>query len=194
MKRLSLIILIVCTAFILPGCNSDSSDSNDNNSEQEFSEPLSCVELCNTTLPELCPDFYNHPDYEYTIANCESDCNGFWSDVDRSCMTDATECSQVTPAGDSYCEENPEDPFEDEEEPEENISCETACRNYADCAGLSAGASAGDLQEAYNSCYSECQGWSEDTITCLSNANGNTLAGCATISLCGVDEYMGGIE
>ncbi|MCP4714942.1 MAG: hypothetical protein GY868_07485 [Deltaproteobacteria bacterium] len=193
MKRLPLVILIACFGFSMSGCEPGNSEPEETNPETEISEPLACFELCHTTLPGLCPDYYNNPDFEYTEAGCESDCQGFWSDVVRSCMTDATECNQITP-GEPYCEENPEDPFEYEENPAENNNCDAACTNYAECAGLSAGASAGDLQEAYNSCYSECQGWSEDTITCMSNADGSTPMGCAIISLCGVDEYLGAIQ
>lgn len=188
-------------AFALLGCNKETpqvtSDSkNDSN--------ISCFSLCHETIQDKCMDTI--VDYEandvpvltnetiYNPEYCTSECEANWTDEVMQCVHDIKSCEQLGPKAD-YCITNPpEDPFEYPQEKAENKNCDKACTNYADCAGMADDATETDIQEAYETCYSECQGWTEKTISCMANANGKTVNGCMTVSMCGLQQYQGVID
>ncbi|MBU0577646.1 hypothetical protein KKF73_03705 [Patescibacteria group bacterium] len=199
MKKLLTLTLAFSFALLITGCNKENPQANTNpNNETE----INCFTLCNETILEKCEDEiveYEANDVPVltndTIYNnefCEAQC-ATWTPEVMKCIHNAKSCEQIGPEAEYCITTPPEDPFEYPEEVAENKNCDKACKNYGDCAGLADDATTEDIQEAYNSCYSECQGWSEKTIKCMSDA-GSSPMGCATLSMCGLQEYQGMID
>ena len=199
MKNTS-ILLGLAIIVLLTGCNqNDSTPASTTDSE----ENLNCVTLCYDTIPELCADDIAnfeandvHVMTNNTVYNdeyCEAQCAG-WTPEMMKCVNNAKNCDQIGMNANSCTTNEPDSPFEYNEEHAEVTACSTACNNYAKCASFTAGATAGDVQEAYNSCYSECQGWSPTTIACMSKHNADSMQNCMNITNCGLNEYRGMVE
>lgn len=179
MKKILFLIALI-SLITLNGC--------DKNEALDAISPKTCFELCHQHIPEICPEYFLELD-DYTFENCEKDCAKFWNDVTISCISDATTCEQLS-YDEPYCTEDAEEGFEMEKAPEEKSACDTACANYAICAGYADDATEMDKVEAYETCYGECQHWSEETIRCTSKRI-NSAMDCATLSMCGLKEYKG---
>ena len=72
---------------------------------------------------------------------------------------------------------------------ENSYTCDDVCNRYRACAMMGAGVTSADGDDAYNTCYEECQNWSDDTITCIGDTNVGTAMGCANLSMCAIAEY-----
>lgn len=82
----------------------------------------------------------------------------------------------------------------DKEEKKEIIStsCVDACKKYSDCASYTEGATKEDLQDAYDSCFEECQKWSDKTKICINKRQINAPIDCENLGFCALSEYGGG--
>lgn len=82
----------------------------------------------------------------------------------------------------------------DKEEKKEIIStsCVDACKKYSDCASYTEGVTKEDLQDAYDSCFEECQKWSDKTKICINKKPITAPIDCENLSFCALPEYGGG--
>ncbi|MBN2087348.1 hypothetical protein JW758_03295 [Candidatus Peregrinibacteria bacterium] len=200
MKKLLILSLAFTFAISLSGCNKGNTTTTSNNDAAKNNEELNCFTLCHDTIVEKCEDQIVEmeandipvmtSDTIYNSEFCQTECMANWTPEIMQCVHNAKSCDQIGPTAEFCITNPPEDPFEYPEETAENKNCSKACKNYADCAGFGTDATPADLLEAYNSCYGECQGWSEKTIKCMSDADGNSANGCIKISMCGLGEYQ----
>jgi len=80
----------------------------------------------------------------------------------------------------------------DEKEPEIiSDSCHDACQKYKKCASYGDDISAEDLQDAYDSCFEECQEWSKETIICINKKAIKIPNDCLNLTRCALPEYGG---
>ena len=196
------LILTVFSLSLLAGC------AKDNNAvttpEGNHEEGLNCFTLCTETIPALCEDTIvgmeangisvMSSDTIYNDEFCQAQCMG-WTPEIMNCVNRAESCEQLG-ASAEYCITNePEDPFvyDEDDKKEGSSSCDTACSNYAGCAGLGADATPGDLAEAYETCMGECANWDQENISCMANQTVGPQ-GCMNLSLCGLKQYKGMIE
>ncbi len=193
MKRIA-ILLSLSSLLLLTACTKNEGSSAP---AADAGDSLNCFTLCHDTIPEKCED--EIVNYEASGANvmtndtiyndefCEAQCATWTSEI-MNCVNSANSCDQIGPEAE-YCITNePESPFETDEI-EEVSACDKACKNYSKCAGYGTGATATDVQEAYNTCYQECQNWAEETISCMSKYNADEVKNCMNITMCGLTEY-----
>lgn len=196
MKKTTLLIALI-SVVLLTGCTKD---KNPTTTQENKGDELNCFTLCHETIPEKCSDEIVEfeangvdvmtNDTIYNDEFCDAQCNS-WTPEVMACINSAKSCDQIGPEAE-YCMTNePESPFEYDEEKKEVSACDAACKNYSKCAGFTAGATAGDVQEAYNTCYGECQSWSEKTISCMSKQKVSNVQNCMNITACGLQEYQG---
>ncbi len=70
------------------------------------------------------------------------------------------------------------------------FTCKDACQMYSDCAGYGEGVGAKGMQEAYNSCFQECQKWSTKTLSCIKKIGTiKSAVDCAPLTMCALKEY-----
>ena len=73
-----------------------------------------------------------------------------------------------------------------------STSCVDACKKYSDCASYTEGATKEDLQDAYDSCFEECQKWSDKTKICINKKQINAPIDCENLGFCALSEYGDG--
>ena len=73
-----------------------------------------------------------------------------------------------------------------------STSCVDACKKYSDCASYTEGATKEDLQDAYDSCFEECQKWSDKTKICINKKPIAAPIDCENLGFCALSEYGGG--
>ena len=167
---------------------------------EDQNQPIpDCHTLCYDKIQELCMDDIvellsdgNIMDASmYNEEGCETICNK-WTDDTKRCIGKATKCESLSQE-EPYCKDEGEDIVEYIED-KENTKCSSACYKYKRCVLLSDDVSLVDANEAYTTCYGECQNWTKETIMCMNNTETGTAMGCMKHSQCGLAEYKGMIE
>jgi hypothetical protein len=207
-KVLILFFLLV----FLTGCQSNKNNKNhadrfDNNpntktdiemyNEEMDKEIPDCFSLCHNKIQDICMDEIVDILSEGQVSDnsiyneeaCEGVCMSEWSDDVRTCVSKANKCDSISQS-EPYCkEEEDNSAVEYIDEKEVNYDCSGACYKYKVCAMMADDATAEDGNEAYNTCFGECQNWSEKTLDCIKKSDTGTAMGCAKLSACGLAEY-----
>jgi len=205
MKKLIVIVFLL----LLAGCQGNKTglqhenrfDNNPNLRDDiemynDDKELPSCFEICHNKIQDICMDDIVELEaqdiwYGDSILDtdfCEQKCTS-WTDDTLECMAKATKCESVS-SQEPYCREEEDNSIiEYIPEKEVNYGCSEACYKYKRCALMADDATQQDGNEAYNTCFNECQNWSEKTLSCIKEAEANTPMGCAKLSACGIAEY-----
>lgn len=157
------------------GCNSSTP------TPPEFDE-ANCFTVCHDKIKALCPDA------NIDLDDCLTRCNG-WKDSAIECMSKATKCDQINVNEGSCRSENEEDPYEYEPEKPTDYRCTKACYNYKYCVSYADDDTQADRNAAYNTCFQECQHWSEKTVKCMSGFRAQNTMDCMKVTQCGLAEY-----
>lgn len=202
------IIIIVACILLLGGCQKSNNHENrfDNNPNlrtdlEMYNEEMdkvvpNCFDICHKKIPDLCVDEiveYEDQDIYYGDSVKDEDfCDGIcdsWTDDTKRCMAKAKKCDSIT-SREPYCKEEEDDSaIEYEPEKEVNYNCTKACYKYKECALLTDDATAQDGNEAYQTCFEECQNWSQKTVKCVSDTETGTPMGCTNMTACALKEY-----
>jgi len=70
-----------------------------------------------------------------------------------------------------------------------NFTCVEACKMYKECAGFGENVGEKGKNEAYDSCFQECQNWSQETLNCMKKITINSPIDCAPLTMCALKEY-----
>ncbi len=171
---------------------------------------VSCTTLCQNKIPSLCSD-----ELEYSQDNCEANCNT-WTNSLKTCVSKADDCEQLDldfsrSADDlareavdstlkdknkiskaSHCtivDDDYSDIAEYEDVKETQFGCSGACYKYKQCAGFGEDITEETMNEAYDSCFEQCQTWSENTLNCMKKVKINSPMDCMPLTKCGLIEY-----
>jgi hypothetical protein len=198
------IVFIIALVFITSGCQMKGGnqvqknriDDNSNTKDGIEMDLPNCFDLCHNKIQDICmDDIVNleasdswYGDTILDIDHCDQSC-GSWNDSVLSCIGKATKCDSIS-SSEPYCKEEEDNSMvEYIPEKETNFGCSSACYKYKACAMRADDATAEDGNSAYDTCFEECQNWSEQTLTCMKKNSAETAMGCANLSMCGLQEY-----
>ncbi len=182
--------------------------NNDDKKIPENDKYISCTEICNKDLINTCDNIVGN------IDNCEANCNE-WTPSMKSCVKKASKCEELDlnfsrTAEDIFRESkgkivSEEDRIKnssnctivdddysdiaDVDQEETRFGCSSACYKYKKCAGFSEGVGEKGMNEAYDTCFEQCQKWSKKTLDCFSKIQINSPTDCMPLTMCGLSEY-----
>ena len=201
MKKI--LVLLPLAVLIFAGCNkpkANPQNPQEQNQNQQENADANCFSICHEKIQDACleeiiefgPEELAASGSLMDPSSCEATCAANFDDFTLDCFTKITKCDQVG-SGDPWCKEPeiPDSEVYEIEEPITRTGCQIPCEKYKKCAGYGDDATAGDTQEAYNSCMEVCQGWSDSTITCINQKSINNPADCMHLSNCALKEYQG---
>ena len=169
-------LLITSAMIVFIGCKTQ-------DPEPPAFDEANCFTVCHDKIKTLCPDA--NIDLDDCLARCDS-----WTDSTIECMSKATKCDQININEGNCRAEDTKEPYEYAAEKPIDYRCTKACYNYKYCVSYADDDTQADRNAAYNTCFQECQHWSNKTVKCMSGFRAKNTMDCMKVTQCGLNEYM----